>query len=707
MDQARLDAGRKTIPLPSFFLRVRPSLARPGLALIFFLVALAGAGWVSQPVQDRQPSAVDLSWWSPTHPRAAKVVFLAGGLSDEHLVEFTAALTASGHPGALLIDSAPSRPYIASFLSAFQPEKVLPVGSFAGPPSWDQRGKSTLAPSLPWKPGLPLALWKRLFPRAERVVVSPGQPWSLLLRAACLAGTLRAPLYVLRKEAAEPQELPVLLKEWQTREVLALGASIPQCRDLPGVRVTPLETEAAVAACCLEHRLSQGRVDCLVVANPADRDQKRERMSVLAPLVVGQKRALLLLTDAKGNNVADLVRKVDRPGMDNLLLLGGFQALPQDSRPNPAPGRDTEILMEPLTPQGAEPFSYAVGRLFHPDLAVTALMLARQRLLVPTRGETVPSGSRRALVASNPGGGLPLMETFSRNTAKELHNRGYQTTALFENEVVRDKIEQLVPQQDIFLWEGHYKTLMEEFELPKWDQPLRPALVFLQSCLALNEKEAHPLLERGAVSVVGSGSRTYSGTGGAFALAFFDAMLYDQQPLGGSLRQAKNFLLAWSLFKEKSLGQNAQLKGANLRAAWAFSLWGDPTLKLPVPAPPANALPPVQCHRRGNSLVLALPATPHAEVKTEKFQAQLLPNARLAGLVQEKTAGERRRLVPLLFAEVSFPEAPPGKLPRLTSRLPESHWVFCWDRRRRVGYLLAKPRARDTEEIRFSVKWDG
>ena len=55
--------------------------------------------------------------------------------------------------------------------------------------------------------------------------------------------------------------------------------------------------------------------------------------------------------------------------------------------------------------------------------------------------------------------------------------------------------------------------------------------------------------------MVGSSTRTYSGSGGAFSLAFFNALLYDGQSLGGSLRQAKNFLLAYALLKEKRLGR--------------------------------------------------------------------------------------------------------------------------------------------------------
>ena len=94
--------------------------------------------------------------------------------------------------------------------------------------------------------------------------------------------------------------------------------------------------------------------------------------------------------------------------------------------------------------------------------------------------------------------------------------------------------------------------------MPDWDEPTAPSFVFLQSCLALTEEKAQPLLRRGAVGVVGSPVRTYSASGGACSLAFFDALLYDDQSLGGGLRQAKNFLLAYALLKEKRLGKDAK-----------------------------------------------------------------------------------------------------------------------------------------------------
>src|SRR5262245_51806814 len=245
--------------------------------------------------------------------------------------------------------------------------------------------------------------------------------------------------------------------------------------------------------------------------------------------------------------------------------------------------------MEPLTPPDGQPFPYAIGRLFHDDRAVVALMLARQRLIARE-----PAGSsRRALVASNPGNSLGLLEVFSRNTAHELANAGYQVHGLYGKELTAGALRKAMVGPDVVLWEGHHNTLVKEWGFPSWDEPLPPALVFLQSCLALQEDKAQPLLTRGAVAVVGSSTRIYSGSGGAFALAYFNALLHDGQTLGGALRQAKNFMTCYAALKQKRLGDQVARAGANHRAAWAFTLWGDPTLRLAPPKAPAKALPAV------------------------------------------------------------------------------------------------------------------
>lgn len=637
----------------------------------------------------------------------AQTVFLAGGLSPEQLLVLSANVAASRHPGVLLLDSGKLSASHHRFLAGDRAGQLVPVGCFNEDASeLEERLGVPACDPFECSHSLPPELWRLLFPQADRVVVCPAEPYSQLLRAACLAGVLRAPLYVVHDDSADERgELRRQFSEWRTHTVYAIGTVPRLWRGMSDLRVFRLADEEAVAASHFRHL---GNVRSVVVCNPADLDQQAAALSPLAPWLAVQKRAALLFTEPDGKNVQPLVQAaVRQPALkrvENVILLANLQAIPLEQRPNPIPGtKDTVIEMEPLTPTGTEPYTFAVGRLFHEDPGVVTLVLARERLLAHN-SENRP---RRALVASNSGGSLPLLETFSRNTAQELRNTGYETETLFGHNVNRADVRRRLPQQDIFLWEGHHNTLIFDYEFPKWTEPLQPSLMFVQSCLALQDYKVQPLLERGALCVVGSSVRIFSASGGAFSLSFFDALLYDHHTLGGSLRHAKNFLVTYALLKEKRLGKDARLTLANLRTAWAFSLWGDPTLRLPQPSPPEDARPAVRHEVAGNTVVLKLPEAWLDRTRTAKYQAQIPPNGRLAGLISRDLAEDQQPLVPFVFAEVSLPKAPAEKYPRLTTRLPGKRWAFCWDPRRRCGYLLAMPRDRDVGELRFHVHWVG
>jgi hypothetical protein len=636
------------------------------------------------------------------HPE--KVVYLAGGLSPEQLVVFTSAVAASRQPGVVLLDSARLDPYTKSFLAAFEAEKIVPVGAFPeGRAGLERRLGQKTSAVLPWTHGPPRAVWREWFSKAERVVVCRAEPRGLLLQCACLAGVLGAPLFVTHGTHAEADELSRLVKDWETRQIYAMGNTARLVRDLASVKVIRLADERAVSAAYTKHQLKKGPIRTLVLANPCDAQDGKASMASLAPWLALQKRAVLVFTNAAGDNVEQAVRDTLQDSrlrdVDTLLLAANLQAIPTRKRPNPIPGdKDAEIEMEPFTPGASEPFTFAIGRLFHEDLAAVPLMLARERLLAK-------AGLRRALVASNPGGSLPLLETFSRSTILELKNAGYQTRTLIGHQLTKELLRQRMTEADVILWEGHHNTLVKEWSMPEWSEPMPPALVFLQSCLALQDWKVQPLLNRGAIAVIGTSTRTYSGSGGACSLAFFNAVLYDDASLGGALRQAKNFLLAYAMLKEKRLGKDAQRTGANLRAAWAFTLWGDPTLHLPRPETQQEEREPIRQEVHGHTIALKLPPERLEKVKSSRFQAQMPPNARLAGLVRKTGDEDGQPLVPLVFAEVHLPKIPAGQTPKLHSRLPDSHWVFTWDARRRTGYLLATPRSRDAEELRFHVEW--
>jgi Peptidase family C25 len=650
----------------------------------------------------------------------SRQVIVAGALPDEAVIQLSSLVAAAGgEDRMLLLDSTLAAKGNEAVLAAFRPGEVIGVlGPDGLRPEVEGRLGRKLDEVVEWTNGPPAALRQKLLPRAERVVVCPATPRRLLLHGAWLAGLMQAPLFVTRGAKGDGTELQGWLGERGLREVIGIGEARPLCRAclasssrsaepaLTQLRLVELADETAVNKACRSRRARSGPIQTVIVANPSDCSQGLGRMSLLAPWLAVVKRAALLLTSDKGDNAGTVVSaaltKPDLARVETMLLLAGLKAIPTEHRVNPVPGKDAEIEMEPLTPRGNEPFSLATGRLFHQDLALVLLQLARQQLL--------PSDlkRRRALVVSNPGGGLPLLETFSRHTANELRNGGYKTTALFNNEADKDKMRKLLPEQDVFLWEGHYKTLTDEYGFLTWTEPLPPAFYFLQSCLALKEEEASPLVQRGAFAIVGSATRTYSASGGAFTVAFFDAMIYEQQTLGASLRQAKNFLLCYSLLKEKRLGDKVKLAGANVRSAWAFTLWGDPTLRLPRPERPApgKELQAVRHEVRGNSIYVMLPEKQYPTVKVGKYEANMLPNARLAGLLTASMEDEdQKNLVPFVFAEVQLPKAPAGMKPALSSRLSEKSYVFTWDERRKTGYLLVTPRNRDQRELRFKVDW--
>ncbi len=677
-------------------------------ALLLALLALLGipVGLALHPAHGTLPTGELLRWTGADRARAQRTVFVGSGLSDEQTLSLTAALQASGHPGVLLFDTLPSARWTRAFLKEFQPAQVIAAGSLSdGTNDLEERLGVRVARSFAVADAADRELQQALFPKARQVVVAPAAPRRLLLQAVCLAGALHAPLFISHDKAEEATALRRRLHAWATAEVFAVGPTAPLCKGLPGVRVLRLADEHAVVLAHLRELRKKGPITTLVLANPADTTSARWAMSSLAPWVALQRHAALLLTNDEGSDAESVLRAALRePALrraEALIIVADLQAIPMERRPNPIEGgKDEYIEMEPLTPRGDEPVTLATGRLFHPDPNVVALMLARPRLL-----RSAASRRPKALIVSNPGGSLPLLEALSRSTADEFRNAGYETYPYFGRGANREQVRRLLPEQTIFLWEGHHSTLVHDYGIHRWPEPLRPSLVFLQSCLALQEPKAHPFLERGSVGVVGSSTRTYSGSGGAFALAFFDALLYEDQSQGGSLRHAKNFMLAFAQLKEKRLGSAARLKGANLRSAWAFTLWGDPTLKLPRPAIPQGALQQVRHEVRRNAIVVSLPDAKHDKVVTASYQAEVRPNARLAGLRLKEDEASTHRLVPLVFVEVRLPKAPAGKMPALRSRLPQSRWVFNWDSRTQRGYLLLTPRSTDRGELRFQIAW--
>lgn len=626
-------------------------------------------------------------------------VYVGTGLTPNDIIVVSAAIAARGDNAIFLLDTPTNRSYLNAFLKAYRPSAVVPIGPLAEVRKLQEALERQSNRSVTWQPGS-AELWQ-ILSKADEAVVCAAKPRTLLLQAACLAGAARAPLFVLDRASRQAAELQRWLDRWQIRKVRALGEEAAKmCRELPGIKMELLPDERAVVAAYLGIHRKKERISTLVVANPADMDMGA--MSNLAPWIALKRQAALLLTNPKGQDAAVLLRTALKdPALQQaeyLILAAHLQAIPMETHINMMLSQKEPVMTEPPAPVNEELLTLATGRLFHEEPGIVTLMLARQQLL-PRAG-----APRRALIASNPGDGLPLLETVSRHTAKELQNAGYETTALFQRQVEKDSLRRLLPEQDIFLWEGHLATL-QRLGVAQWPEPLAPSVVLLQTCLALTESEAQPFLRRGAVAVVGSPARTYSASGAALTLAFFNALSYDGQSVGQALRQAKNFLLAYAQLKEARMGPAAELGGASRRSAWSFTLWGDPTTRLPAPPFPHNRRPAIRTIIHDNRITLRLPKESYEEVRTDKYTARLWPNGRLAGYLT-KSAGEGpRRLQPLVFAEVALPGARGKPAPRLHGNLDRKRWVFLWDGRRGTGYVLMIPPVNPQPETHFHVKW--
>ena len=124
----------------------------------------------------------------------------------------------AARPGAvLLLDSQPLTPYLRYFLSAYRPDRVIPVGAFPdGKSELDAGSASVWMRPLPGPPARLRDLWPILFPTAPCLVVSPARPRARLLRAACLAGAMRAPLWISGNQPAETAILDRWLTHWNT-----------------------------------------------------------------------------------------------------------------------------------------------------------------------------------------------------------------------------------------------------------------------------------------------------------------------------------------------------------------------------------------------------------------------------------------------------------------------------------------------------------
>jgi len=295
-------------------------------------------------------------------------------------------------------------------------------------------------------------------------------------------------------------------------------------------------------------------------------------------------------------------------------LLGDLKAIPMEQRPNPiADGKDPLIDMEPLTRSIA-------NRCRSPRAGCSIMTgdgaaVARPAALARRGGAEAARAGGQQLRQQPAAAGDVLAPD-----GRELRNAGYERRRCLARTSRKRRCAPAWRGTTSFYGKAITARSSGTGVCRNGKSRWRRRSSFLQSCLALRESKAQPLFDAEPWPSSVRRRALTSGSGGAASLAFFDAVVYDGASVGAALRQSKNFLLAYSLLKEKRLGKDAQRTGANLRAAWAFTLWGDPTLHLPQPSLAADASPPVTHTVRGNTITLQVPPERPDKVLSSKYR---------------------------------------------------------------------------------------
>jgi hypothetical protein len=272
--------------------------------------------------------------------------------------------------------------------------------------------------------------------------------------------------------------------------------------------------------------------------------------------------------------------------------------------------------------QREQPQDFAVGRIVAEDAAQASALLARQLHRRNRRTQ------RPVVFLTNADSIFALGETISRTTVRELNNLGVSVRAYYRGEVTPEITRQTMLQTDVLVWEGHPRDLTLE-ERGGIGVDTAPEIAILQGCYTLDRNDPMILIEKGTEAIVATSAAIYSAPGSAFARALFDSALYDGADLGTAVRNARNYLLALAQL-QRERGHDEWHK--TYRAALAFALWGDPTLKMPLKVG-RPSVKPIQWDSNDGDLTLTIPRQRLREVAVDRYIAKPVPRTMYGGLI--------------------------------------------------------------------------
>lgn len=493
------------------------------------------------------------------------------------------------------------------------------------------------------------SLAHELWPTATRLVAAPAADYAWLLKGAAFAGATDAALLPLGKAGSL---VPADLEGWNLKVLYLLpGTRIESAEGTRADHTVPIESAAALDAEMLG--LLPEPPTAVVVANPADRLAKFSPsvLSLVAPVESAIHRCPLVLVDSSDPSEveAQVLRFLDERSLHptHVILVGDELALRSHRVPDPvleaggpeSIGGGSKVRVEIFSNiQNEEPQDFAVGRIAAESSSQASVVLAGQ-VGPPRKGRRTP-----VAVLSNADEVFSLGETISRVTVNELRNLGVKVSAHFRGDVTPAVIAESLRGSDLLVWEGHARdlTLEQQGGLTTKEAP---SYVVLQGCYTLDRSDPFILMQHGTVAIVATSAAIYSASGSAFAKAFFDSLLYDGADMGTAVRNARNYLLALTKLKRER-GHEEWHK--TYRAALAFALWGDPTIrpKLSAGRPQVS---PVKWQLGEGEIDLSVARGRLPKVSVDRYHVRAVPRAMLGGLVLAEEGSEKRQLKELFF----------------------------------------------------------
>jgi hypothetical protein len=491
-----------------------------------------------------------------------------------------------------------------------------------------------------------------LWPKAKRLVAVPAADYTWMLRAAAFAGATDAALLPVGESGSVA---PADLEGWKLETLYLLPGTRSESAAGTGADlIVPIDSPAALDAELL--RLLPAPPTVVVVANPADRSAKFSPsvLSLIAPVESAIHRCPLVLVDSSDpvQVEKEVLGFIDASGLEptHIILVGDELALRSHRVADPvlqaggpeSIGGGEEVRVEIFSGiEKEEPQDFAVGRIAAESSAQASVVLAGQ-VGTPRKRRKKP-----VAVLSNADEIFSLGEAISRATVNELRNLGIPVNAHFRGEVTPATIAEALRSSELLVWEGHARdlTLEQQGGLTTEESP---SLVVLQGCYTLDRSDPFILMQHGTVAIVATSAAIYSASGSGFAKALFDAFLYDGADLGTAVRDARNYLLALTKLKRRR-GHDEWHK--TYRAALAFALWGDPTIR-PKLSPRRPKVRPVRWQLEDGALDLTLVSGRLPKVAVDRYHARPVPRAMLGGLILKPQDGSDGRELKELFFTV-------------------------------------------------------